>query len=143
MVNIGKAYELFGQLNVPLNSELASWLEVRPTTLAALPNRRQKHCSCAVAQLVLLDVFLDDRAFMYPTAPRAAQDMFMRLLMRHPPSDNFDDVSVVLFLVNRAVMGRLTPGQCRSAVDMAAARGGMRYFADTTWKGLEVLLVRP
>ena len=66
----------------------------------------------------------------------------MRLLMRHPPSDNFDDVSVVLFLANRAVMGRLTPGQCRSAVDMTAARGGMRYFADTTWKGLEVLLVR-
>ena len=66
----------------------------------------------------------------------------MQLLMRHPPSDSFDDVSVVLFLANRAVMGRLTPGQCRSAVDMAAARGGMRYSAKSTWKGLEILMVR-
>ena len=41
MVNIGKAYELFGQLDVPLKPELASWLEVRPSKLAALPNCRE------------------------------------------------------------------------------------------------------
>ena len=55
MVNIGKAYELFGQLNVPLNPALADWLEVRPRTLAALPNS-QKYRSCGVTQLLLFDV---------------------------------------------------------------------------------------